>query len=107
MSASSSRKSASFRKSRTVDLKRARTSPADVFRRPADVLAASDLSDEDKKKILDQWEVDAQGLSRASDEGMGGGESSRLTEVEDARRMLSKDGSSATRDRRTSGKPQP
>jgi hypothetical protein len=107
MSASSSRKSTIFRKSRNFDLKRAKTSPADVFRRPADVVAAPDLSDEDKKKILDQWEVDAQGLSRASDEGMGGGESSKLTEVEDARRMLAKDSGSAVRDRRTSGKPQP
>lgn len=102
--------SSSLRKSKIVDIERAKTSPANEFERPADVVDTAELSDEEKMKILNQWEVDAQGLSRASDEGMGGGETSRLTEVQDARRKISKDGtdgSSATKDRRTSGKPQP
>jgi hypothetical protein len=95
-------------KPRAVDVMRAKTSPASEFKRPNDVTASPDLSETDKKTILDQWEVDAQGLSRASDEGMSGGEPSRLSDVGNARRKLSKDlDGSATHDRRTSGKPQP
>ena len=89
---------------------RARISPADEFKRPVDVVNSAELSDKEKKNILDQWEVDAQALSRASDEGMGDGEASRLREVQDARRKISQgddSGGSADKDRRTSGKPQP
>jgi hypothetical protein len=101
--------SSQARKSKRVDVNRAKISPADEFERPADVVESADLSDMEKKKVLNQWEVDAQGLSRASDEGMEGGEPSRLTEVQNARRKVAhdKDGGTATKDRRTSGKPQP
>jgi hypothetical protein len=93
----------------SVDVDRARTSPADEFERPDDVVTARGLTEDEKAKILNQWEVDAQGLSRASDEGMGGGEPTLLTEVQAARRKIVKDetGSAGTKDRRTSGKPQP
>ena len=104
------RNSSSPRKPKIVDIERAKSSPANEFERPVDVVESSDLSDKQKKRVLNQWEVDAQGLSRASDEGMTGGEPSRLTEVQDARREMSTDGnagSSGTKDRRTSGKPQP
>ena len=99
-----------LRKPEIVDIERAKTSPANEYERPVDVVDSRDLSDKQKKRILNQWEVDAQGLSRASDEGMTGGEPSRLTEVQDARRKISTDGNaggSGTKDRRTSGKPQP
>jgi hypothetical protein len=97
-------------KDKAVDIERAKTSPANEFKRPDDVVRADFLSKDEKKKILNQWEVDAQGLSRANDEGLGGGEPSSLTDVQRARRTISKDGrggSSPTQDRRTSGKPQP
>ena len=99
-------KASRLRKPEIVDVERAKTSPANEFERPVDVVDSSNLSDKQKKRILNQWEVDAQGLSRASDEGMTGGEPSRLTEVQDARRKISSDGSTGTKDRRTSGKPQ-
>ena len=102
--------SSSPRKPKFVDSERAKTSPTNEFERPIDVVESRDLSDKEKNKVLNQWEVDAQGLSRASDEGMTGGEPSRLTEVQDARREMSTDGnagSSGTNDRRASGKPQP
>ena len=98
--------SSRLRNPEIVDIERAKTSPANEFERPVDVVDSGNLSDKQKKRILNQWEVDAQGLSRASDEGMTGGEPSRLTEVQDARRKISSDGSTGTKDRRTSGKPQ-
>jgi hypothetical protein len=102
--------SSSARKSKRVNIERAKTSPASEFERPADVIESRDLSDKEKKRVLNQWEVDAQGLCRASDEGMTGGEPSRLSEVQKARREMSTDGnagSSGRKDRRTSGKRQP
>jgi hypothetical protein len=77
-------------KTNAVDVERAKISPAVEFKRPVDVVKSKTINDEDKKKILKQWEVDARGLSRAGDEGMGDGEPSRLTEVRDARRKASK-----------------
>jgi hypothetical protein len=96
------------RRGRTVDIEHAKTTPADEFKQPDDVVKAPELSDDEKRKILNQWEVDAQALSRASDEGMVGGEPSRLTEVQAARRKVFKGGKhGSSADRRTSGKPQP
>ena len=62
--------------------------PAAHVDRPADILKAQDLSRREKKEALDNWEEDARRLSVATDEGMGGGEPSRLTEVADAKNAL-------------------
>jgi len=43
---------------------------------------------EEKRKILHEWERDAQALDRAEGEGMSGGEESRLDEIQHARRKL-------------------
>jgi hypothetical protein len=51
-------------------LEEAKLDPSAVFDRPRDVLAA-DLSDEEKLAILKRWEMDADALLRAGDEGMG------------------------------------
>jgi hypothetical protein len=51
------------------ELDQAKLDPASVFHRPEDVLSAS-LSAEDKKTILQRWEVDVDALMRASEEGM-------------------------------------
>jgi hypothetical protein len=53
-----------------------------------DVVAASDLSHDDKGRILDAWEEDARRLSVATEEGMDGGEPSRMTDVADAKAAL-------------------
>jgi hypothetical protein len=53
-----------------VDLDKAKLDPASVFDAPEDVLRAPDLSLEDKKAILLRWEVDAEALIRATEEGM-------------------------------------
>jgi hypothetical protein len=88
-----------------VNVERAKKSPAEEFAQPDDVIRSDAISEADKEKILNQWEVDAQALSRAADEGMGGGEPTRLTSVQAARRKLRKEARKPVRDRRTSGKP--
>ena len=62
--------------------------PTDVFDKPADVVRSDAVDAKDKQKILNQWEVDAQALSRANDEGMTGGEPTDLTKVQEARRKV-------------------
>ena len=63
-------------------------SPVRHYEKPQDVLKDSTLSDQSKRKALDNWEVDAQALQRADDEGMSGGESSKLLDVVDAKERL-------------------
>lgn len=53
-----------------------------------DVVSAQDLSKTDKIEILAQREEDALSLQRASDEGMCGGERSKLDEVKSAQNRL-------------------
>ncbi|HXG79442.1 MAG TPA: hypothetical protein VNJ31_08915 [Methyloceanibacter sp.] len=53
-----------------IDLDKAKLDPGSVFRAPEDVLAAKDLSADDKKAILLRWEADAEALLRATEEGM-------------------------------------
>ena len=55
---------------KVIDLDKAKLDPASVFHAPKDVLAAPGLSLEDKKAILIRWEVDADALLRATEEGM-------------------------------------
>ncbi|GEM_PF-75319 len=52
------------------------------------MLARKDLSTEEKRKILHEWERDAQALARAEGEGMVGGTESRLDEIQHAKRTL-------------------
>ncbi len=63
-------------------------SPVRHFEQPQDVVNDDDLTDKSKKKALDNWEVDAQALQRAEDEGMGGGEKSKLIDVVDAKESI-------------------
>jgi hypothetical protein len=58
--------------------------PAAAFRRPMDVIAASDIAVTEKLAILKAWEADEQALQRAESEGMGGGEHSHLHRVREA-----------------------
>lgn len=90
---------------RGKDIQRAKLVPTDVFDEPADVVRSDTVDAKDKQKILNQWEVDAQALSRANDEGMTGGEPTDLTRVQEARRKVFRKKLSPAEDRRTSGKP--
>lgn len=55
--------------------------PAAVFAAPDDVLAASDLSTEQKVAILRQWEYDESEIAVAQEEGMPGGDTKRLQAI--------------------------
>ncbi|HUW74941.1 MAG TPA: hypothetical protein VMW05_13145 [Methyloceanibacter sp.] len=59
-----------------AELDQAKLDPASVFQEPEAVLAAA-LSPEDKKAILRRWEVDADALMRATEEGMPGSDNRR------------------------------
>ncbi len=56
-------------------------SPANCFEHPDDVLKDDILSDDEKYKILKQWESDARSLAVAEEENMVGGERNLLQEV--------------------------
>jgi len=70
------------------DLQAALLDPKAFFAEPRDVIAAPQLSHDDKLAILRQWELDAVRLSASESEGMGGGEEAMLGRVESALRML-------------------
>lgn len=55
---------------------------------PTDLLKLQELSEREKKQALDNWEEDARRLAVAADEGMTGGEPSRLAEVAEAKNAL-------------------
>jgi hypothetical protein len=53
-----------------------------------EMLERKDLSDDAKRKILQEWERDAHALSRAESEGMSGGVEGRLDEIQHTKRRL-------------------
>jgi hypothetical protein len=63
-------------------------SPSSHYSSPMQVADASDLSDDQKKMVLDKWEEDARRLAVATEEGMSGGEPSYLAEVQEAKAKL-------------------
>lgn len=71
------------------DLEQAMLSPSTVFQAPAEVLTAFGLTDEERRKILEQWKLDAERLEESANENMSGGERSRLSEVSKALTELS------------------
>ena len=64
-------------------------SPSRHFDKPEEVVQDKTLSPSQKKESLDTWEVDAQALQRAEDEGMGGGEPTKLIETLEAKKAIS------------------
>ncbi len=65
--------------------------PSRVFPNPQAVLAASDLTREEKIKILRNWELDAKRLLESADENMtddSGNERNQLPEIHKALRAL-------------------
>jgi hypothetical protein len=69
-------------------LREAKQNPAAMFDGPQDVLAANDLSKDEKRAILEQWKIDSMALQQAADENMTGGEPSRIEDVVEAIKTL-------------------
>jgi hypothetical protein len=67
---------------------RATLNPAAEFKRPMNVVAATNLVKAEKLAILRAWEADERALQRAEDEGMGGGEHAHLHRVYEALSFL-------------------
>lgn len=53
-----------------VDLEKARSNPAEVFKKPSDVLDDKNLSLEDKIDILERWAFDEKEKAVAEEENM-------------------------------------
>lgn len=62
--------------------------PVENFDAPIDVARDANLSEEEKREALRRWEYDARQLSVAAEEGMAGGEPSRLDEVKEAQSIV-------------------
>ena len=74
--------------------------PSRMFPNPMDVLAAKDLSREEKIKVLQSWEHDAKRLLESADENMTderGRERNQLPEIQKAPRVLDKETASRLR----------
>jgi len=63
----------------------AKSNPTRYYKRPGDVIRDRRLTRQEKLAILEAWELEARELSVASEESMGGGESSLLQAVVQAR----------------------
>lgn len=68
--------------------------PTRAFNSPREVVE-SELSREEKIKVLKSWELDARRLLESAEENMSGGEKDRLPEVLKALRQLGVGGSGA------------
>lgn len=66
---------------------RAIDDPTRAFKSPREVVE-SELSREEKIKVLKSWELDARRLLESAEENMAGGEKDRLPEVLKALRQL-------------------
>lgn len=62
--------------------------PDGHYEKPDDVLKDLTLSEGEKVKALDNWELTGRQLEVAADEGMGGGEPSRTDEVGKAKNKI-------------------
>ena len=63
-------------------------SPEDHFKKPSDIAKDPKLSDRQKAKALDNWELNERLIQAAADEGMTGGTPNKLTEVGEAKQKL-------------------
>jgi hypothetical protein len=71
-----------------TEYERALHDPRAVFGEPKEVLAAGDLTADQKHAILESWRHDALRLSASEGESMAGGEDAMLQRVCDALRGL-------------------
>ena len=63
-------------------------SPIRHYEKPEEVVTDDSLNKGQKAKVLETWQNDAEALQRAEDEGMSGGESSKLIDVMKAKLKL-------------------
>jgi hypothetical protein len=82
----------------TENLEQAMLSPSTVFKSPREVLSAPELSDDERRKILEQWKLDAERLEESANENMSGGERSYLSDVSKALTELDEKKKRATAD---------
>ncbi|MBR2536881.1 MAG: hypothetical protein IKE66_12495 [Hyphomicrobium sp.] len=69
----------------------ARISPATEFEKPEDVVTDAQLTPQQKEKVLDQWQADAEALQTATGEGMAPGPADLSdTELDDVNEAKSK-----------------
>ncbi len=64
-----------------ADLEAILKDPSKHFRAPRDVVCDARFSTEEKRRILDCWALDAQLLTVAEEENMGGGDRPGLRDV--------------------------
>lgn len=62
--------------------------PSAVYKRPDDIVQDSNLNDDEKLEVLEQWEFDARELQVASDENMPGQQEAPLDEILAAKKKL-------------------
>lgn len=62
-----------------MDIEKVVQSPSDYFASPAEVATAPGLSAEDKIRVLESWEVDANRLLTSSAENMPGDKHEEIT----------------------------
>ncbi|MEQ9447494.1 MAG: hypothetical protein RLN70_01145, partial [Rhodospirillaceae bacterium] len=70
------------------EIERALENPGDVFNEPEEVLEYPGLDDQQRAAILSRWAYDVREVSVAAEEGMPGGEASRLRRIHIALRKL-------------------
>ena len=66
------------------DFEKAKCNPSKFFVTPSEIVAASELSTEQKLELLHSWKEDAGLMQQAEAENMAGGEPNRLSEVIEA-----------------------
>lgn len=66
----------------------AQRNPGANYSRPLAVIADPDLTQDEKRKILEAWKAEAVHLEESSGEGFGGGERSNLDEIAEALRHV-------------------
>ena len=73
-----------------LDKNKAVTNPSSVFDRPSEVVANTELSHDEKTRVLQEWELEARLLEVATEEGMNNKRSkpSVLPEVKAAQRRI-------------------
>ncbi|PHR64051.1 MAG: hypothetical protein COA51_09060 [Idiomarina sp.] len=62
--------------------------PSAVYDKPDDILSDSNLNDDEKLEVLEQWEFDARELQVAADENMPGQQEAPLDEILAAKKKL-------------------
>jgi hypothetical protein len=73
-----------------LDKDKAQSNPSSVFDRPSEVVANTELSHDEKAKVLREWELEARLLEVATEEGMNNkrNKPSVLPEVKAAQRKI-------------------